>query len=62
MKALGSHRRRILAAAFVLALIGGCQSSPFKKDGLSRREAAEFQKKVASDPFPVAQQASLPGL
>lgn len=61
MKALRSQRRRILAAALTLACVCGCQSSPFKKDGMSKREAAEFQQRVSSDPFPAAQPSGTQG-
>jgi len=45
----------------MLGLVCGCQSSPFKSDGLNKRQAAEFQKKVSTDPFPTAQQSGLLG-
>jgi len=60
MKTPAGKWLELLAAAAVLACVGGCQSRllNFASKG---RESAEFQKKVSSDPFPTAQQSGLLG-
>ena len=45
----------VSAAAILAATVCGCQSSALKTD-MSKAERAEFQQKVARDPFPAARQ------
>lgn len=50
----------VSAAASLTAMVCGCQSSALKTD-MSKAERAEFQQKVARDPFPAARQDALSG-
>jgi hypothetical protein len=61
MKSPADKRLGILAAACTLAVVCGCQSPLFKHAAKSKRESADFQKKVATDPFPTAQQSGFLG-
>jgi hypothetical protein len=50
----------VSAAATLAATVCGCQSGALKTD-MSKAERAEFQQKVARDPFPTARQDAVAG-